>query len=78
MTDIIYTQPWTGGPYYRVPIANTYPPQYARLPVNGTSVATLPTCCCPVITYRCPNISYPAVRPRWSRFKYSRVERDSC
>ncbi|KAF3762638.1 hypothetical protein M406DRAFT_72622 [Cryphonectria parasitica EP155] len=41
-TNIIYTRPYTGGPYYSLPVPGTYPPRNVRLPVNGTSIATLP------------------------------------
>lgn len=35
---MVASRPWTGGPYYRVPVNNgTYPTQNIRLPVDGTS-----------------------------------------
>lgn len=53
--NIIYTMPYTGGPYYSVPIAGTYPPQNAKLPVNGTSVASMPA----AYYYQTAPVQYP-------------------
>lgn len=40
--NFIFTQPYTSGPYFKAPIPGTYPPQMTKLPVNGTSYATMP------------------------------------
>lgn len=41
--NTIYSMPYNGGPYYLLPIPNTYPPQQYKMPVNGTAIATTPT-----------------------------------